>query len=92
MEVIVHIETEINPTENEEKVGMAVTNVLGNAAITITPSGRTNTLTAEAKGQDSLVKLRNILHADRIRDASRKALFRSIRGNTISFCWAHLVF
>jgi hypothetical protein len=43
-------------------------------------------LTAEASGQDSLVKLRSLLRTDRIRDAARKALFHSIRGNTICFC------
>ena len=85
-EVTVHVEAEINPTESEEKVKTAVTNVLGNASITIKPSGKANTLTAEAKGQDSLVKLRNILRNDRIRDAARKALFHSIRGKHISFC------
>jgi len=85
-EVTVHIEAEINPTEGEDKVKTAVTNVLGNASITIEPSGKTSVLTAEAKGQDSLLKLRNVLRTDRIRDAARKAFFRSLRGNTISFC------
>ena len=39
-EVTVHVEAEINPTESEEKVKAAVTNVLGNASITIKPSGK----------------------------------------------------
>jgi predicted RNA binding protein with dsRBD fold (UPF0201 family) len=86
VEVTVNVEAEINPTESEDKVRAAVCNVLGNASITIKPSGRTNTLTADAKGQESLIKLRNILRADRIRDAARKALFHSTRGNSISFC------
>ena len=84
-EVTVHIEAEINPTEGEDKVKTAVTNVLGNASITIKPSGKADTLIAEAKGQDSLLKLRTILRTDRIRDAARKALFHGTRGNTISF-------
>jgi uncharacterized protein len=85
-EVSVHIETEINQTESEEKVKMAVTNILANASITIISEGKTNILNAEAKGQESLVKLRTLMRNDRVRDASRKALFHSIRGNTISFC------
>jgi len=85
-EVTVHIEAEINPTESEEKVKEAVTNILSDASITIKPDGKVNILTAEAKGQESLVKLRNIMRSDRVRDASRKALFRSTRGNTIRFC------
>jgi predicted RNA binding protein with dsRBD fold (UPF0201 family) len=85
VEVTVIIETEVNPTEDEEKVRQAVNNVLGNAEITVKPAARGSTLTAEAKGQDSLFKLRNILCNDRVRDAARRLLFKSIRGNTISF-------
>ena len=85
-EVAVLAETEINPTESEEKVETAVCNVLGKVSITIKPQGKGSVLTAEASGQDSLVKLRSLLRTDRIRDAARKALFHSIRGNTISFC------
>ena len=85
-QVTVHTEAEINPTEDEEKVKAAVCNVLGNASITITPEGKGRVLTAEASGQDSLFKFRNMLRNDRIRDAARKALFHSMRGNTISFC------
>ena len=85
-EVTVHIEAEVNPTEDEEKVKAAVNNILGNASITITPSHRGSTLCAEAKGQESLIKFRNMLRNDRIRDAARKLLFRAIRENIISFC------
>jgi predicted RNA binding protein with dsRBD fold (UPF0201 family) len=85
-EVTVFVEAEINPTENEDNVKAAINNVLGNATITIKPSIKGCTLTAVAKGQDSLIKLRNLMRNDRIRDASRKLLFKSIRGNMISFC------
>jgi predicted RNA binding protein with dsRBD fold (UPF0201 family) len=85
VEVTVFVETQINPTENEESVKTAVNNFLDNATITIKPSIKGSSLTAVAKGQDSLFKLRNLLHNDRIRDASRRLLFKSIRGNMISF-------
>ena len=85
-EIIVHVEAEVNPTEDEDKVKAAVTNILGNASITVKPSHKGSTLNAEAKGQDSLVKLRNLLRNDRIRDAARKLLFRLISANKISFC------
>jgi len=85
-EVTTLAETEINPTESEEKVEMAVRNVLGRVSITVKPQGKGSVLTAEASGQGSLVKLRSLLRTDRIRDAARKALFHSIRGKTISFC------
>jgi len=86
VEVTVYVEAEINPTESEDKVKTAVNNVLDNASITIKPSIKGSTLTAQAKGQVSLFKLRNLLHNDRIRDAARRLLFKSIRGNTITFC------
>jgi predicted RNA binding protein with dsRBD fold (UPF0201 family) len=85
VEVTVFVETQINPTENEESVTAAINNFLDNATITIKPSIKGNSLTAVAKGQDSLLKLRILLHNDRIRDASRRLLFKSIRGNMISF-------
>ena len=70
-EVTVFVETQINPTENEDNVKAAVNNFLDNATITIKPSIKGSSLTAVAKGQDSLFKLRNLLRNDRIRDASR---------------------
>ncbi|MGD0449653.1 MAG: RNA-binding domain-containing protein [Candidatus Bathyarchaeia archaeon] len=85
-EVNVNVEAEIYPTESEEKVKAAVANILGNASMTIKTEDKVNILIAEAKGQESLVKLRNIMRCDRVRDASRKALFRSTRGNTVRFC------
>ena len=86
-QVTVHAETEINPTETEEKVKTAVSNVLGgNVTFAVKPDLKGNVLTAETSGQDSLFKFRNMLRNDRIRDAARKALFHSTRGNTISFC------
>jgi predicted RNA binding protein with dsRBD fold (UPF0201 family) len=84
-EVTVFVETQINPTENEDNVKAAINNFLDNATITIKPSIKGSSLTAVAKGQDSLFKLRNLLRNDRIRDASRRLLFKSIRGNMISF-------
>jgi len=85
-QVIVNVETEINPTEDEAKVKFAVNNVLGNSTITIEPAQKSNKLVAKAEGYDSLIKLRTLLRNDRIRDASRKVLFRSTRGNKILFC------
>jgi uncharacterized protein len=84
-EITIHVEVEVNPTEDVEKVKLAVNNVLGNASITITPSQKGSLLCAEAKGQDSLIKLRNLMRNDRIRDASRRLLLKAMRGNMISF-------
>jgi predicted RNA binding protein with dsRBD fold (UPF0201 family) len=85
-EIPVRVETEINLTESEEKVKTAVANLFGNVSTEIKPSYKGSTLNAEAKEQEALVKLRNLLRSDRIRDAVRKALFGGLRGKTIRFC------
>lgn len=85
-EIAVRVETEINLTESEEKVKMAVANLFGNVSAEIKPFYKGSVLNAEAKRQEALVKLRNLLRSDRIRDAARKALFGGLRGNTVRFC------
>ena len=66
-QVTVHVETEINPTETEEKVKTAVFNILGGkVSVTVKPDLKGSVFVAEASGQDSLVKLRNLLRTDRI--------------------------
>ena len=86
MEVTFHVETEIFPTESEDKVRAAVTNIFGNLSVAIEPEAKVRLLTADASGQDSLTKFRTTLRSDRIRDAARRALFHSIRGSIIGFC------
>jgi predicted RNA binding protein with dsRBD fold (UPF0201 family) len=81
-EITVRVETGISPTESEEKVKSAVMNIFGNVSM----ETKGGVLRAEAKGQQALVKLRDLLRAERIRGAARKAFFRGIRGNTIGFC------
>jgi hypothetical protein len=87
VEVAVHVEAEVNPTEDEAKVKAAVNNMFGSLTVTVEPEGKSRVLKAEASGQENLVKFRNLLRNDRIRDAARKALFHSTRGNTLSFCF-----
>lgn len=83
--VTVHIEVDVNPTEDEEKVKKAVNNIVSNAIFTSEAAFQGSILKAEAQGQDSLTKLRNLLRNDRIRDAARKLLHRATKGNKISF-------
>jgi predicted RNA binding protein with dsRBD fold (UPF0201 family) len=85
-EVSVYIETEINPTESEEKVKRAVENIFGNIQTKIQPLNKGSLLTAEAKGLEALTKLYNLLRRERIRDAARGVFFKGLSGKTISFC------
>ncbi|MCL1976931.1 MAG: hypothetical protein FWG55_02305 [Candidatus Bathyarchaeota archaeon] len=83
--VIVHIETDVNPTEDEEKVKKAVSNILGNPTFTSEPALQGFRLKADAQGREALTNFRNLLRNDRIRDAARKILYRATRDDKISF-------
>jgi predicted RNA binding protein with dsRBD fold (UPF0201 family) len=85
-EIAVRVETEINLTEDEEKVENAVANVFDDVSTEIKPSYKGSVLSAEVKGREALVKFRNLLRSDRIRDAARKVFFGGLRGKTIRFC------
>jgi predicted RNA binding protein with dsRBD fold (UPF0201 family) len=85
-EVTVHVETEINPTESEEKVKQAVENIFGNLSVKIKPLRRGSLLIGEAEGSDNLAKLSNILRRERIRSAARAIFYEGIDKNAINFC------
>ena len=85
-EITIRVETQINFTEAEEKVKQAIANVFGDIPIVIKPAYKGCVLTAEAKGREALVRLQTLLRSDRIRDAARRAFYRGIRGQSISFC------
>jgi predicted RNA binding protein with dsRBD fold (UPF0201 family) len=82
----IRVQTEINPTETAEKVEKAITNIFGHLSKSIKPFHNGDRLNAEAIGQETLIRLRNLLSSDRIRSAARKMLFDGIRGKSISFC------
>lgn len=80
-EVDIRVETEINPTEDPEKVKRAVENILGSAEFEI----REGMIAAKAKGMNGLTKLYNLLRRERIRDAARSVLFDGLSKNSITF-------
>ena len=84
--ITVHVETEINLTEDEEKVEKAVANIFDTASVEIKPSYKGSLLHAEAEGREALVKFRKLLSLDRIRAAARKVFFKGLNGNTVRFC------
>jgi len=85
-EITVRVEVEVNPTEAEEKVKTAVANLFGNMSLQTKPAYRGSVVTGEAKGQEALVKLRNLLRNDRVRDAARRVFFGRLDEKAISFC------
>ena len=83
--IAVSVETEINPTEDKEKVEMAVANIFDSASAEIKSSYTGSTLRARAEGREALVKFRNLLSLDRIRAAARKVFFGGLGESTIRF-------
>ena len=85
-EIVVRVETEINLTEDEEKVKRAVANIFENMSTEVKQSFKGSLLYGEAEGRESLGKFRSLLSLDRIRDAARRALVGGIRGRAVCFC------
>jgi uncharacterized protein len=84
-DVTVRVETEVNPTEAEEKVKAALANVFGALSIVTKPSNVGSLLVAESKGRETLDNFRNLFRRDRIRNAARRVFLAGLRGKTISF-------
>ncbi len=84
-EIAVRIETDINPTEDVEKVEKAVTNIFDIVSGEIKTFYKGNTLQARAEGLEALAKFRNLLSLDRIRAAARKVFLKGLKGNSIRF-------
>ncbi|MFQ5999550.1 MAG: RNA-binding domain-containing protein [Candidatus Bathyarchaeia archaeon] len=84
-EIDVHVEVEVNPTEDPEKVREAVVNIFGSVEFEVKPQRRGSLLIAKIKGLNSLTKLYNLLRRERIRDAARGVLFDGLGEKSIVF-------
>jgi len=80
------VETAVNLTESEEKVRTAVANLFAGLPIVVNSSHNGSVLEAKVKGQEALIKFRNLLRNDRIRDAARRALLKSTKNGAVVFC------
>jgi predicted RNA binding protein with dsRBD fold (UPF0201 family) len=85
-EIAVHIEAEVNPTEDQGKVERAVANIFENVTVEVKPSFKGSMMVAKAEGREALVEFRRLLSLDRIRDAARKVFLTGLRGRTVRFC------
>jgi len=84
-EIEILIEAEVNPTEDIEKVKLAIENVFGTVKYEIKKLHRGKLLTAKAKGTAGLTKFYNLLRRERIRDAARTVLFEGANENSVTF-------
>jgi len=76
----------VNLTESEEKVRTAVANLFAGLPLVVNSSHNGSVLEAKVKGQEALIKFRNLLRNDRIRDAARRALLTSTKNGAVVFC------
>ncbi|MEM2875673.1 MAG: RNA-binding domain-containing protein [Candidatus Bathyarchaeia archaeon] len=81
--ILVHVESEVHPTESVEKVLSAIKNVFP----TLQPQVylEEGVVKAKAEGIESLTKLHNLLRRERIRDAAKALLRKCVTGSSVTF-------
>jgi hypothetical protein len=80
-----HVEVEVNPTEDVSKVKAAVENVFGPLEFEERPRSRGSFLIASSQHLESLSRFGTLLRRERIRAAARRVLLQGVAGDTITF-------
>lgn len=83
--VEVTVQAEVNPTEDPDKVQVAVQRVLGPFPLEKTKIADRTYLRGTAEGFEQLSAFQELLKKERIRDAARRVLLRGIAGDTVTF-------
>jgi predicted RNA binding protein with dsRBD fold (UPF0201 family) len=86
VDLTVHVEAEVNPTETEDRVKQAVENMFGPMKTQTKLLRKGSLLEAESKGQEALVMLRNLLQREHIRAAARTVLIHGVEKDAVNFC------
>ncbi len=76
---------EVNPTEDLEKVKLAVENIFGAVIFDVKPRAWGQLLVAESRGTEGLTKLANLLKREQILAASRKVFLSRMNETSLSF-------
>ncbi|MBS7634981.1 hypothetical protein KEJ34_05765 [Candidatus Bathyarchaeota archaeon] len=84
-DVEVKIVAEVNPTEDENKVRVAIQRVFGDIDLQSVEEEGYRRLVGKVKGIESLARFYELLRRERILDAARTVLLRGIQGNKITF-------
>jgi len=84
-DVKVSVEVEVNPTEDPDKVKVAVQKVLGDLHLEKVDSEDRARIVGRAEGLESLSAFYELLRKERILDAARRVLFSGLHGNRVSF-------
>jgi len=83
--IIVKACVDVNPTEDPNKVRVAVEKVLGGIPLEIMQDRDRERLAGKSEGQEALLRFYDLLRREQILDAARKVLFKGVQGNTICF-------
>ena len=84
-EILFHVEVEVNPTEDLEKVKRAVENIFGAVEFKVESRKWGHLLIAETRGTEGFTKLYNLLSRERIRAAARKVFFSGMDEKSVTF-------
>lgn len=84
-DIVLYVETEVNPTEDLEKVKQAIENIFGTLEFQVKSRKWDQLLTSEARGHENLIKLFDILSRERIIAAARKVFFSGLDDNSVTF-------
>jgi hypothetical protein len=83
-EIEVYVEAQINPTEDEEKVRIAMENIFG-PLVFETQSQQPRKLVGRLKGMGELTKFSDLLRRERIRSATRRVLYGGMTNKSVVF-------
>ncbi|MFA5365334.1 MAG: RNA-binding domain-containing protein [Candidatus Bathyarchaeia archaeon] len=83
--VQVHFETEVNPTEDLEKVKQAVENIFGTLKFETKQRKWGTLLVSNSAGHEALIKLYEILKREQIIAAARKVLRSATDESSVTF-------
>jgi predicted RNA binding protein with dsRBD fold (UPF0201 family) len=76
---------EVNPTEDLEKVKLAVENIFGSVTFEVKSRTWEQLLIAKTIGTEGLTKLHNLLSREQIRAAARKVFFSGMNEKSVTF-------
>jgi predicted RNA binding protein with dsRBD fold (UPF0201 family) len=85
-EITLHVESEVNPTESQEKVRQAIKNVFGEINLQAKALQKAELLVGDGTGKDSLAKLCDLLRREHIRSAARTVFMEGMDKKGIHFC------
>jgi predicted RNA binding protein with dsRBD fold (UPF0201 family) len=81
----IKIQAEVHPTEDVAKVQQAIENIFPGVNFKEIKREKKKFLVASGEDLSVLAKFAYLMKREKIRDASRKALYHGVTGNTITF-------